>query len=116
MIKPPDRRTEIIQRIYDKVKVVDTGYLVDGVPSPCHLWQGPTSGTGRGKGYGRISINSITSAVHRVSYTHYFGYIPLKKQVDHLCNIRNCVNPEHLEMVTHLTNQARRARRAKEKS
>lgn len=110
------RRSEILDRIYKQVRVTDTGYEIDGNPSPCHLWQGALSGSGRGSGYGRISINGVTSAVHRVSYTHYNGYIPLKRQVDHLCNIRNCVNPEHLELVTHIQNQKRRVRRKQEKS
>ena len=36
-MKTPDRRTAIIDRIYARVKVVDTGYRVHGVVSPCHL-------------------------------------------------------------------------------
>lgn len=75
-MKTPDRRTAIIDRIYARVKVVDTGYRVHGVESPCHLWQGTTSGNGRGGGYGRITINNITCATHRVSYTHFYGTIP----------------------------------------
>ena len=116
MTKAPDRRTDIIDRIYKLVKVVDTGHRIKQVPSPCHLWQGAHSGSGRGGGYGRININCITSAVHRVAYTHFFGYIPNRMHVDHLCNQRNCVNPEHLELVTHIENQRRRAKRQKEKS
>lgn len=42
-----------------------------------------------------------------------FGYIPGNKQVDHLCNQRLCCNPQHLELVTHQTNQRRRAARSK---
>lgn len=111
-----DRRTEIKDRIYKQVKIEDTGYTVNGIPSPCHLWKGPTSGSGRGGGYGRISINGVLSAVHRVAYAHFFGYIPAKKQVDHLCNVHNCCNPEHLELVSHIENQKRRDRRRQEKS
>ncbi|WP_368074186.1 HNH endonuclease signature motif containing protein [Staphylococcus aureus] len=48
-------------------------------------------------------------------FTNYFGYVPGKKQIDHLCGQRLCCNPAHLEMVTHLTNQKRRAKRAKSK-
>lgn len=109
-----DRRLSIIERIYERVLVVDTGFVLDDMPSPCHLWQGPTSGEGRGGGYGRMSLNSQTVAVHLVVYTHYFGYIPGKKQVDHKCNQRLCCNPIHLQMVSHLRNQRLRAKRAKE--
>lgn len=114
MTKPIDRRDMIIKRLQARVELKDMGYRVHGSPSLCHIWTGPTSGTGRGGGYGRMSINSQTVATHIVAYTHYFGYVPGKMQVDHLCNNRLCCNPEHLELVTHLENQRRRAKRAME--
>ena len=109
-----DRRDGIISRIYTRVEVQDLGFSLDGQPSPCHIWTGPDSGDGRGGGYGRMSLNSQTVAVHLVVYTHYFGYIPGKKQVDHKCNQRACCNPAHLELVSHIKNQRLRAKRAKE--
>ena len=109
-----DRRNEIMFRIYDRVEVQDLGFVLDNKPSPCHIWTGPDSGDGRGGGYGRMSLNSQTVAVHLVVYTHYFGYIPGKKQVDHKCNQRLCCNPSHLELMSHLRNQRLRAKRAKE--
>lgn len=111
-----DRRNGIIKRIHERVMVVDNGFVTDGRPSPCHIWQGPTSGEGRGGGYGRMSLNGQTVAVHLVVYSHFYGYIPGKKQIDHLCNNRLCCNPLHLEMVTHKTNQKRRAARNKDYS
>ncbi len=50
-------------------------------------------------------------AVHRVMFTNEHGYVPGKKQIDHKCRNRLCVNPDpdHLEMVTHKRNQMRRA-------
>ena len=109
------RRESILDKVMARVLVQDRGYSIDGMPSPCHVWTGPTSGDGRGGGYGRMSLASHTVAVHLVIYTHYFGYIPGNKQVDHLCNVRLCCNPIHFELVTHLKNQRRRASRAKEK-
>jgi hypothetical protein len=109
-----ERRDSIIARIHERVEVRDLGFVLDNKPSPCHIWTGPDSGTGRGGGYGRMSLNNQTVAVHLVVYTHYYGYIPGKKQIDHRCNNRLCCNPAHLEMVTHLRNQKRRAQRAKE--
>lgn len=106
-----DRRDEIIQRIQLRTQVVDTGHVIDGQKSPCYLWTGPTSGTGRGGGYGRMSLNGHTVAVHLVAYTHFYGYIPGNRQVDHLCNQRLCWNKDHLELVSHLTNQRRRTAR-----
>ena len=110
-----NRRTGIMERILAKVTITDTGFILDDKPSPCFEWNGSDSGTGRGGGYGRMSLNGQTVAVHLVVYTHFYGYIPGKKQIDHLCNNRLCCNPAHLEMVSHLLNQKRRATRAKDK-
>lgn len=107
------RRLAIITKIEARCSVEHTGFILNGQPSPCHLWTGPTSGTGRGGGYGRMCLDGQTVATHLVVFTHYHGYIPGKKQVDHLCNNRLCCNIEHLELVTHLKNQRRRAARLK---
>ena len=109
-----NRRIAIISRLEQRCEIVDTGFQINDKPSPCHLWRGPTSGTGRGGGYGRMSLNGQTVATHIVAFTHYYGYVPSKKQIDHLCNNRLCCNPAHLELTSHLTNQRRRAKRAKE--
>lgn len=108
LLELPDRRNEILERILERVHVKDLGFKLDGLPSPCHIWTGPDSGSGRGGGYGRMSLNSQTVAVHLVVYTHYYGYIPGKKQIDHKCRNRLCCNPAHLEMVSHKTNCKRR--------
>jgi hypothetical protein len=108
------RRESIIERIERRCEIIDTGHVINGIPSPCHIWTGPTSGSGRGGDYGRMSLDGQTVATHIVVYTHYYGYVPGKKQIDHLCNQRGCCNPAHLELVSHLTNQRRRAKRAKE--
>lgn len=109
-----NRRQRIIDRIDERTIVEDRGFKLNGKPSPCHIWTGPTSGTGKGGGYGRMSLEGQTVAVHIVAFTHYFGYVPGKRQVDHLCNQRSCCNPQHLESVTHKLNQKRRAERMKE--
>jgi len=106
-----NRRRDILEKIEHRCEIIDTGFVLNNKPSPCHLWKGPTSGTGRGGGYGRMSLDGQTVAVHIVVATHYYGYIPGKRQVDHLCNQRRCVNPAHLEIVSHLTNQKRRSNR-----
>lgn len=103
------RREKTIEKIQQRLTTKDCGYL-----TPCHVWTGPTSGSGRGGGYGRMSLNSQTVAVHLVVYTHFFGYIPGKKQIDHKCNNRLCCNPDHLEMVSHKENQKRRVMRKKQ--
>lgn len=104
-----DRRADILQLLKSNTKVdKQTG---------CFLWTGTTSGKieeGKtGRGYGRISLGGATMAVHRVSWTNFFGIIPHKKQIDHKCNNRLCWNPAHLELVTHKKNCKRRDKRRK---
>ena len=97
-----DRRQSIFDKIMKRVKIdKDTG---------CWNWTGPTSGTGRGGGYGRMSLDGQTVAIHIVMFCNFFGFIPGKKQIDHKCRNRLCCNPDHLEMVTHKQNQKRRAK------
>lgn len=79
----------------------------------CYLWQGGTSGNGRGGGYGRIWLNGGTVATHIAMWVNEHGIIPPRKQLDHACPgpaipRRNCCNPDHLELVTHKQNQKRR--------
>lgn len=100
---PVDRRSSVIGKIMSRI-IIDP-------KTECWEWQGPNSGNGRGGGYGRMCLDGQTVAVHLVSYTHFYGYIPSKKQVDHICNNRICCNPAHLELVTHKQNQKRRAKR-----
>ncbi len=109
------RREDILEKILRRVKIEYLGFEIDGHPSPCHIWQGSDSGKGKGGGYGRFCCDGVTTAVHLAVFTHFFGIIPSKKQVDHKCNNRLCCNPDHLELVTHLQNQRRRASRTKEK-
>ncbi|KKN74894.1 hypothetical protein LCGC14_0386430 [marine sediment metagenome] len=65
----------------------------------CWLWRGVTS-----QGYGRSPIRCdgkyIYALAHRVAYEELVGPIPEGLQLDHLCRVRNCVNPAHLEAVT----------------
>lgn len=96
------RREEIMEKVLARIDIDED--------TDCWNWTGPTSGEGNGagRGYGRVSIASATMAVHRVVYTHYFGIIPHKKQVDHKCHNRLCCNPNHLQLLTHKQNQRRK--------
>ena len=62
----------------------------------CWLW------TGRlyKEGYGEFGWNNGHGRAHRFSYTYYKGKIPNGLVIDHLCRVRSCVNPDHLEAVT----------------
>jgi HNH endonuclease len=63
-----------------------------------------------------MSLDGQTVAVHIVVFTNAKGFIPGKKQIDHMCNNRMCVNEDHLQMVTHKKNQRLRIERSKTSS
>lgn len=81
---------------------------VDKQQDGCWLWTGEKSV----KGYGRFEF-WIAPKKYRKVYSHRFaweqshGPVPAGLQLDHLCRVRNCVNPDHLEIVTSRENTLR---------
>ena len=76
------------------------------VPVPetgCWLWTRCVDGSG----YGAVRAGGATRRAHRVSYEAIVGQIPPGLQMDHLCRVKSCVNPDHLEPVTHRENSLR---------
>ena len=60
-------------------------------------------------GCGQISISGtrLSAKAHRFSFEIEHGAIPIGLELDHLCRVRHCVNPNHLEAVTRRTNVLR---------
>lgn len=52
------------------------------------------------QGYVSVYFKGSSVRGHRASYAFYNGEIPADKQVDHMCRVRHCVNPAHLQLVT----------------
>jgi hypothetical protein len=73
----------------------DKKWIIDP-ETGCWLWIASMKGCG----YGAIWSEGTTSLAHRVAYELYRECIPNGLQIDHLCRLRHCVNPWHLEVVT----------------
>lgn len=59
------------------------------------------------RGYGHVRDRGKMRMAHIISYEHFIGQIPEGKELDHVCRNRPCVNPAHLEPVTHQENVRR---------
>jgi hypothetical protein len=100
--KPRNRKYEMkspFDRFMEKFKV--------NQKTGCWIW----TGTHSGAGYATLFLykikgtnKSIRVYAHRLSYTIFVGDIPPDKEIDHLCRVRNCVNPTHLQLVSHREN------------
>jgi hypothetical protein len=71
--------------------------------SGCWVWTGPIEKDG----YGTVRIAGKKIRVHRLVYTLLVGDIPDGLVLDHLCRVRACANPAHLDPVTFAVNSAR---------
>lgn len=90
-----------VSRFWSKVKAEG-----DGSYKQCWLWTGGTNG----KGYGRFKLDSRsggTAYAHRIAYELLIAPIPEGLEIDHLCRATLCVNPWHLEPVSHEVNTQR---------
>lgn len=82
------------ERFFEKVRVEKNG---------CWTWTAAKT-----RGYGRFSVAKRKQVIaHRWCYEFLVGPIPDGHQMDHLCRQHDCVNVDHLEPVTHRTNQIR---------
>lgn len=69
----------------------------------CLVWVGATNN----KGYGIVAIDGGVQLAHRIAYAAVNGPIPDGLVIDHVCRVRNCINPAHLEAVTQAENNRR---------
>ena len=78
-----------------------TRYSID--KDGCWIWSGAIHPTG----YGQIKWQGKSTVAHRVVYELIKGKIPLGLVLDHLCNVKICVNPDHLDPTSYSTNTQR---------
>lgn len=90
------KRTPPIERLLRRCIETENG---------CWVFQGATK-----EGYGVVGLGSRgdgNALAHRLTYTHFIGEVPDGLDLDHLCRVRSCCNPWHLEPVTRWVNANR---------
>ena len=90
----PEHKPLILQRLRERVIIDENG---------CHIFQGSLNHDG----YGVFEVAGIRWGAHRAAYIVSKGDIPDGLRLDHLCRVRNCCNPDHLEPVTQAENTRR---------
>ncbi len=85
---------ERIRILWSRVEITHT----------CWLYRGKLNPTA---GYAHVNWSDSARWVHRIFYEWQFGPIPKGLQIDHLCRVRHCVNPWHMEAVTPRVNTFR---------
>lgn len=91
----PVRRKPIAERMLARSERQD---------SNCLVWTGHLTYAG----YGIFKVNNLSFGVHIVAHNEWVGPVPDGLEVDHLCRNRACIEPTHLEAVTHRENLVRR--------
>lgn len=89
----PPLTSALLERFVSKVEFTDS----------CWFW----SGSQNSEGYGIYRCNGTSYRAHRVSFVWFVGQMPPPLITDHLCRVHSCVNPDHLEPVTHVENTLR---------
>lgn len=91
-------RPDVLARFWAKVN--PCGPVHPTLGSACWLW---TAAVGSG-GYGVVWQTGSLLYAHRFAYEAVIGPVPEGLHIDHLCRVRNCVRPDHLEPVTQREN------------
>jgi|SaaInlLV_10m_DNA_3_1039740.scaffolds.fasta_scaffold19136_2 hypothetical protein len=85
-----------------------SGYKTDE-KTGCWLWVGSKYKNG----YGWLKVFGKSVSTHRYSYEIHNGYIPKGMEVMHSCDVRNCINPDHLSLGTHAENMRQASERGR---
>ena len=78
-------KTKVLQdRLRAKVTVADNG---------CWIWNGSQDSAG----YGKCFVEGVSMGAHRAAYLAWKGPIPKGTHVAHSCDMKTCINPDHLD-------------------
>lgn len=89
----PDLSPSDLSRFYSKVKKTNN----------CWIWTSKK----HVRGYGLFNIKGVSYRAHRIAFQLSGSVLDPRMVLDHLCKNTSCVNPEHLEEVTHAENTMR---------
>lgn len=86
---------QYLKRMMERVAVVPE--------SGCWIWTGSTGGAG----YGTARWQRKLWRAHRLMFLLHGNELRQGLELDHVCRVKLCVNPRHLEQVTHTENMRR---------
>ena len=87
---------------------LDKAFLkfTEGDPDDCWLWEGSVAWDGYGQVTACDTGKTYTEKAHRLLYRYYVGEIESGKVLHHTCHNKLCVNPAHLDQLTHKEHMA----------
>ena len=98
-----DLDDKTVARFWSKVN--KNGPVHPTLGTPCWSWTSTIDRDGYGRSNSKVRFG--TRMAHRISWMLSNGPIPNGLTIDHLCRVRNCVNPMHLEPTTNRENSLR---------